>query len=50
MHNYILVLYVFNRNFDECLHLFKSSDRLLIVVALSDIIMKYFTTSKVGIF
>ena len=27
----------FNRNFDECLHLFKSSDHLLSVVALSDI-------------
>ena len=33
----------FNRNFDECLHLFKSSDRLLSVVALSDIIIKYFS-------
>ena len=41
MHIYTLVLDVFNRNY-ECLHLFKSSDRLLSVVALSDII-RYFS-------
>ena len=34
---YILVLYVFNRNFDKCLQLFKSYDRLLNVMDLSDI-------------
>ena len=41
MHMYTLVLYVFNRNFDECLHLFRSSDRLYSVVASSYIIIKY---------
>ena len=41
---YVLYMF-FNRNFDECLHvhLFKSSDRLLSVVALTDIIIKYFS-------
>ena len=37
---YILVLYVFNRNFDKCLHLFKSYDRLLSVIDLSDIVLR----------